>query len=120
RPSVCQAAPPGRHSRPARQPHSRQETRSLSSAGQANRRRRSFSIGPEPWKHSSRAPRVVVAEKIAESGIQTLRECCEVDLAVGVERSELLSRLADAEGLIVRSATQVDAEMIAAAPNLRV
>ena len=66
------------------------------------------------------APRVVVAEKIAESGIQTLRECCEVDLAVGVERSELLSRLADAEGLIVRSATQVDAEMIAAAPNLRV
>ncbi|HEX7100163.1 MAG TPA: phosphoglycerate dehydrogenase [Acidimicrobiia bacterium] len=66
------------------------------------------------------APRVVVAEKIAESGIETLRETCEVDLAVGVERSELMGRLADAEGLIVRSATQVDAEMIAAAPRLRV
>ncbi len=65
-------------------------------------------------------PRVVVAEKIAESGIEELRASCEVDLAVGIDKGELKARLADAEGLIVRSATQVDAELIAAAPRLRV
>ncbi len=64
--------------------------------------------------------KVVVAEEIAEAGIVRLRQCCEVDLAVGVDRSELLQRLADASGLVVRSATRVDAEMIAAAPGLKV
>lgn len=65
-------------------------------------------------------PKVVVAEKISQSGIECLEEACTVDLAVGVERSELITRLADAEGLVVRSATNVDAELIAAAPRLRV
>ncbi|HEX2154849.1 MAG TPA: phosphoglycerate dehydrogenase [Acidimicrobiia bacterium] len=65
-------------------------------------------------------PKVVVAEKIADSGIETLQASCRVEMAVGVERTELLSRMGDAEGLVVRSATQVDAELIAAAPRLRV
>lgn len=65
-------------------------------------------------------PRVVVAEPLAQAGIDALAEVCEVDLAVGVERPELLARLADAAGLVVRSATQVDAELLAAAPNLSV
>lgn len=65
-------------------------------------------------------PKVVVAEKIAESGIETLRRSCRVELAVGAERPELVAKLGDAEGLVVRSATQVDADMIAAAPALRV
>lgn len=65
-------------------------------------------------------PKVVVAEKIAESGIEALGESCAVDLALGADRAELLRRLAEAEGLVVRSATQVDAELIAAAPQLRV
>lgn len=64
--------------------------------------------------------KVVVAEKIAEAGIETLRESCEVVVAVGAERSEVLAMLQDAAGLVVRSATDVDAEMIAAAPRLRV
>lgn len=64
--------------------------------------------------------KVVVAEKIAESGIETLERTCDVDVAVGMERSELIGRLADAAGLVVRSATQVDAELIAAAPRLQV
>lgn len=65
-------------------------------------------------------PKVVVAEKIAARGIETLSASAAVDLAVGVDRDELLRRLADADGLVVRSATEVDAEMIAAAPRLRV
>lgn len=65
-------------------------------------------------------PKVVVAEKISESGLAALAESCEVDVALGVERAELMGRLADAAGLIVRSATDVDAELIAASPALRV
>ncbi len=65
-------------------------------------------------------PKVVVAEAIAAAGVDRLRETCEVDLAVGAERADLLSRLGDAHGLVVRSATAVDREMILAAPSLRV
>jgi D-3-phosphoglycerate dehydrogenase len=65
-------------------------------------------------------PKVVVAEKISESGLVALAESCDVDVAVGVERAELMGRLADAAGLVVRSATEVDAELIAGAPVLRV
>lgn len=65
-------------------------------------------------------PKVVIAEKIAESGIETLRESCDVVVAVGADRAELMSELADAEGLVVRSATQVDVELLTAAPALRV
>ncbi len=38
----------------------------------------------------------------------------------GLPREELEQRLADCEGLVVRSATTVDAELLAAAPRLRV
>jgi D-3-phosphoglycerate dehydrogenase len=64
--------------------------------------------------------RVVVAEAIAEAGIDILRGSAQVDIAVGVDRDELKRRLADADALVVRSATQVDAELIGAAPRLRV
>ena len=65
-------------------------------------------------------PTIVIAEAIADAGVRRLSERFHVDLAVGAGRDELLSRLADASALIVRSATTVDAEMIAAAPKLQV
>ncbi len=65
-------------------------------------------------------PKVVVAEPLSQSGIDALAVECEVDVATGVPRSELLMRLADAKGLVVRSATQVDAELLDAAPGLAV
>lgn len=65
-------------------------------------------------------PKVVVAEKIAEAGLEALRGSCRVEQAVGRSRSDLIAMLSDAEGLIVRSATEVDAELIARAPALRV
>jgi D-3-phosphoglycerate dehydrogenase / 2-oxoglutarate reductase len=65
-------------------------------------------------------PRVVVAEEIAEAGLAVLGEAAEVDGAVGLSRADLLTRLDGAAGLVVRSATRVDAELIAAAPSLRV
>jgi len=65
-------------------------------------------------------PRVVVAEEIAAAGLAHLREFGEVDVAVDAGRDDLLARVADAAALVVRSGTRVDAELIAAAPRLRV
>jgi D-3-phosphoglycerate dehydrogenase len=65
-------------------------------------------------------PTVVIAETIADSAIAAITAHAEVDVAVGVDVDELHRRLAAADALIVRSSTQVDAAMIAAAPKLRV
>jgi D-3-phosphoglycerate dehydrogenase len=65
--------------------------------------------------------RVLVAEKVAESGLRMLREAGHevVDLA-GSSREALMAALADADALLVRSATRVDAALMAAAPRLAV
>ncbi|MCB1245649.1 MAG: phosphoglycerate dehydrogenase [Acidimicrobiia bacterium] len=70
--------------------------------------------------HRATKPIVVVAESIAEAGIDTLRQGCDVRDLVGADRSEVLAALKDASALIVRSATTVDREMIEAAPQLEV
>ncbi len=65
-------------------------------------------------------PKVVVAEKIAQAGIDSLAATCDVEILVDQDRPALLAAMSDAAGLIVRSATKVDAELIAAAPALQV
>ncbi len=65
-------------------------------------------------------PKVVIAEVIADSAIDALAASYEVDVAIDADRDELIARLSDAAALVVRSATQVDADMIAAAPKLEV
>jgi D-3-phosphoglycerate dehydrogenase / 2-oxoglutarate reductase len=61
--------------------------------------------------------KVLVREKIADAGIELLREHFDV---VVDEKSPLEPLLADADALIVRSATKVTAEVLAQAPKLRV
>jgi D-3-phosphoglycerate dehydrogenase / 2-oxoglutarate reductase len=73
-----------------------------------------------PDQENRMTAKVVVAETIADAGINALREQFDVDVAIGLDAHELADRLADAEGLIVRSATQVDRALIEAAPRLRV
>ena len=65
--------------------------------------------------------RVVVAEKVSSAGLDLLRQAGHevIDLA-GVSREELLAALQDADALLVRSATKVDADLFAAAPKLTV
>ncbi|MDI3316352.1 MAG: phosphoglycerate dehydrogenase [Bacillota bacterium] len=64
--------------------------------------------------------RVLLAERIAEEGVARLREAgLEVLLHQG-GRDQLLRELAGADGLVVRSATRVDAELFAAAPRLSI
>jgi D-3-phosphoglycerate dehydrogenase len=65
--------------------------------------------------------RVVVAEAFAEDGLAVLRDAgIEVDSLVGRSRADLVAALAEADGLIVRSETRVDRELLAAGPRLAV
>ena len=54
------------------------------------------------------------------AGVQHLSGVADVDVALELERAELLRRIGDYDALVVRSATKVDAELIAAAERLRV
>jgi len=65
-------------------------------------------------------PVVLVAEELSEAGLAVLGADFEVRHTDGADRAQFLPALADVDALIVRSATQVDAEAIAAAPRLRV
>ncbi|HEX3549924.1 MAG TPA: hydroxyacid dehydrogenase, partial [Candidatus Elarobacter sp.] len=65
--------------------------------------------------------RVVVAEPFADHGIAVLRDAgIDVDSLVGRPREELIAALAHADGLIVRSETRVDRDLLAAGPRLTV
>jgi D-3-phosphoglycerate dehydrogenase len=65
--------------------------------------------------------RVVVADAIAPEGVAYLREHgCDVADLVGAAPEALRRALADAEGLVTRSATAVTAELLEHAPALRI
>ena len=63
--------------------------------------------------------RVLVTEKIAESGLDALRAAGhDVDLQLGLEPEALAAAVVGAHALIVRSATQVDRAVLAAGTEL--
>lgn len=64
--------------------------------------------------------RVLVTERIAQEGINILQSFAQVDVKLGVSRSELLNIVKDYHAIIVRSVTSVDSELIGKARNLRV
>ena len=69
----------------------------------------------------SLSKRVVVAESFAEQGLAILRQAgITVDSMVGRPRDELKASLSTADGLIVRSETRVDRDLLAAGPKLTV
>jgi D-3-phosphoglycerate dehydrogenase / 2-oxoglutarate reductase len=63
--------------------------------------------------------RVLVAENIGRSGIELLEQHFDVDVADGWAREELADRIGDYEGILIRSATKLDAELIERAGRLR-
>ncbi len=63
--------------------------------------------------------RVLITEALAESGVNLLRKDFEVDVALGLSPEELLEKIGDYDGLIIRSATKVTAEVIERADNLK-
>jgi len=67
----------------------------------------------------SKSTRVLVAENIGESGIDLLKEHFDVEVANGWTREELVERIGDYDGVLIRSATKLDAELIGRATRLR-
>ncbi|WIE70871.1 MULTISPECIES: phosphoglycerate dehydrogenase [unclassified Curtobacterium] len=65
-------------------------------------------------------PVVLIAEELSPATVDALGPDFEIRNVDGTDRPALLSALADADAVLVRSATKVDAEAIAAAPNLKV
>jgi D-3-phosphoglycerate dehydrogenase len=72
--------------------------------------------------HSNGAarPRVLVKEKIGDSGVALLREHFDVDLGTDWEDGVLAERIGEYEGIVIRSATKMTAELIDRAARLRV
>src|SRR5689334_25227361 len=65
-------------------------------------------------------PVVLIAEELAPAALEVLADDFDVRHVDGTDRPALLAALADAHAVIIRSATQVDAEAVAAAPRLKV
>jgi D-3-phosphoglycerate dehydrogenase len=65
-------------------------------------------------------PVVLVAEELSPAGLEVLSGDFEVRHVDGANRSVLLPALADVDAVIIRSATKIDAEALAAAPRLKV
>jgi len=65
-------------------------------------------------------PVVLIADKLAQSTVDALGDGVEVRWVDGPNRPELLAAIGEADALLVRSATTVDAEVLAAAPKLKI
>ncbi len=64
---------------------------------------------------------ILVADPLAEAGLEILRESgAEVHLLTAEERPNLATMVRDFDALIVRSATKVDAELLGSGSRLRV
>ncbi len=68
---------------------------------------------------SSRRPRVLICDPIAQVGVDMLQEHAEVEIKK-VNHTELLTLIADYEAIVVRSATKVTADVIEHGLNLKV
>ena len=67
----------------------------------------------------SERAKVLVKEKIGDSGVALLRESFDVDLGVDWSDEELAERIGDYDGIVIRSATKMTAELIERATRLR-
>jgi D-3-phosphoglycerate dehydrogenase len=66
--------------------------------------------------------RVLLSDKLSRQGVDLLRAApdIQVDESAGLSPAELVAKIPPYHGLIVRSGSQITAEIIAAATNLRV
>ncbi|MCV7228600.1 phosphoglycerate dehydrogenase [Mycolicibacterium komossense] len=65
-------------------------------------------------------PVVLIADKLAESTVAALGDQVEVRWVDGPDREKLLAAVPEADALLVRSATTVDAEVLAAGTKLKI
>ena len=70
---------------------------------------------------SQRPPKVFIADKVSPLAAELLQaRGVEVEAKPGLKGEALVAKVAAADGLIVRSATKVTEELIAASPRLRI
>ncbi|WP_032366371.1 phosphoglycerate dehydrogenase [Rhodococcoides fascians] len=65
-------------------------------------------------------PVVLIADKLAPSTVEALGDGVEVRWVDGPDRPALLAAVPEADAILVRSATTVDAEVLAAGTNLKI
>lgn len=65
-------------------------------------------------------PVVLIAEELSPATIDALGPDFDVRHCNGADRAELLPAIAEADAVLIRSATKIDAEALAAAPRLKV
>lgn len=66
------------------------------------------------------AAKILVKEKIADAGVALLQQKYDVTLGIDWDSDQLAERIGEFDALLVRSATQVDAGLIARADQLKV
>jgi D-3-phosphoglycerate dehydrogenase / 2-oxoglutarate reductase len=64
--------------------------------------------------------KVLVVEAIADAGVELLRSEFDVELGLEMSDDELAKRIAEFDGIVIRSGTQLTAELIERAERLRV
>ncbi|CAN5539511.1 phosphoglycerate dehydrogenase [soil metagenome] len=64
--------------------------------------------------------KVLVKEKIADAGVDLLRERFDVELGVDWEDGELESRIGEFDGILIRSATKLTSDLIGRGDRLKV
>jgi D-3-phosphoglycerate dehydrogenase / 2-oxoglutarate reductase len=69
---------------------------------------------------TTRMPRVLVADPVAEDGIDILNQSTEVDVHTGLKPDELAAIIGDYDALVVRSETKVTAAILDAGHRLQV
>jgi len=63
--------------------------------------------------------RVLVSDPLAEEGIDILKEFCDVDVNTGLTEDQLIAVIGDYDALLVRSGTEVTAQVIDAGEKLK-
>jgi len=63
--------------------------------------------------------RVLVSDPLAEEGIDILKEFCDVDVNTGLTENQLVDIIGDYDALLVRSGTEVTAQVIDAGDKLK-
>ena len=64
--------------------------------------------------------KVLVSDPIDQAGIDILSQVAQVDVRTGLPADQLAQIIGEYDGLMIRSGTQVTAEIIAAADKLRI
>ncbi len=75
---------------------------------------------PTPKEPSVAKPIVLIAEQLSPATVEALGPDFDVRNVDGTDRAALLAALPEASAVLIRSATQIDAEAIRAAKNLKV